>query len=79
MKGEQSSAKVGMEELLSMHHDEVAVFRNAFKDATDALRAISQAIVVMAKFYKQDKIPLQPCEKNNGGPSKRRWILQVHH
>ena len=48
-----------MEGFLSMHNDEVAVFRKAHKDDTDAVHAISHAIVVMAKFYKENKIPLQ--------------------
>ena len=29
------------------------------KDGADAVHVISQAIVVMAKFYKENKIPLQ--------------------
>jgi len=59
LEGEQASTKADMEELLSMRNDEVAAFRQALKDDTDAVHVISQAIVVMAKFYKENKIPLQ--------------------
>jgi hypothetical protein len=59
LEGEQSSTKADMEELLSMRNDEVAAFKQALKDDADAVHVISQAIVVMAKFYKENKIPLQ--------------------
>ena len=48
-----------MEELLSMRKDEVVAFRDALKDGTDAVNVICQDIVFMAKFYNENKIPLQ--------------------
>jgi hypothetical protein len=64
LEGEQSSTKDDMEELLSMRNDEVAAFKQALKDDADAVHVISQAIVVMAKFYKENKIPLQLVQVN---------------
>lgn len=59
LEGEQASTKADMEELLSLRNDEVAAFKQALKDDADAVNVISQAIVVMSKFYKENKIPLQ--------------------
>ena len=61
-----------MEEFLSKDNDEVVAFRKACKDDTDAVRAISQAIVVMAKFYWENKIPLQLVQVKEPADS-------VHH
>jgi hypothetical protein len=59
LEGEMGSTKADMEELLSLRNDEVAAFKQALKDDADAVNVISQAIVVMSKFYKENKIPLQ--------------------
>ena len=50
----QLSTKVDMEE----HQSPVTACRKAFKDGTDAVHFIPQAIVVMATV-KENKIPLQ--------------------
>ena len=75
-----------MEEFLSMHNDEVVAFRKACKDDTDAVRAISQAIVVMAKFCMDNNISLQlvqakePAESVHFDKAKqvfKNWIVVV--
>ena len=86
MKGERSSAKAGMEEFLSLHDDELVAFRKARKEDIDAVRAISQAIVVLAKFCMDNKISLQlvqakePADSVHFDKAKqvfKNWIFVV--
>ena len=75
-----------MEEFLSMHNDEVVAFRKARKEDTDAVRVISQAIVVMAKFCMDNKISLQLVQASEPSDSVhfdkakqvfKNWIVVV--
>ena len=75
-----------MEEVLSVHNDEVVAFRKARKEDIDAVLVISQAIVVMAKFCMDNKISLQlvqakePADSVHFDKAKqvfKNWIVVV--
>merc|ERR1719240_2479570 len=52
-----------MVELLEMRNKEVSQFRTALKDDADAIKLIEQAIVSLAKFYKDNNIPLELIQR----------------
>lgn len=57
------STKSDMVELLDMRNKEVSQFRTAMKDDADAIKLIEQAIVSLAKFYKDNNIPLELIQR----------------
>lgn len=62
------STKTDQAELLEMRNEEVAKFRQALKDDTDAIELIEKAIVALSKFYKDNKIPLELMQKKQSEP-----------
>jgi len=58
-----TATKKSMAELLDFRNKDVANFRQALKDDTDAVGLIKQAITSLAKFYKDNKIPLGLTQK----------------
>jgi len=58
IEGEILDTKNSMKESLDMRNEEMATFKQALKDDTDAVQVIEMAIGALAKFYKKNKIPL---------------------
>jgi len=56
LKKEIEATKKDMGELLDMRNKEVADFRQALKDDSDAVDLLSQAIVALEDFYKRNKM-----------------------
>merc|ERR1719440_1691391 len=63
LKEEIQSTNDNMDELLKMRNGEVADFRQALKDDTDAVALIREAITALTKFYKRNNIPLALSQK----------------
>jgi peptidoglycan hydrolase CwlO-like protein len=58
LKKDIKATKKDMKELLDMRNDEVADFRQALKDDSDAIGLLKQAIVALSKYYKNNKIAM---------------------
>jgi len=65
LEEEITTSKTGLEELLSMRNAEEETFKQALKDDTDAVNVISQAIVALSEYYKNNKIPLGLVQKED--------------
>jgi len=65
LEEEITISKTGLEELLSMRNAEEETFKQALKDDTDAVNVISQAIVALSEYYKNNKIPLGLVQKED--------------
>jgi len=59
LEEEITESKTNLQELLSMRNAENEAFKQALKDDTDAVNVISQAIVALSEYYKNNKIPLE--------------------
>lgn len=59
LDGEIAKTKSDMDELLSLRNEDVAEFRKALKDDTDAIALLEQAIVAVKRFYEQNNIKLE--------------------
>merc|ERR1719399_2011234 len=53
-----NATKGDMAELLDMRNKEVAEFRQALKDDSDAVTLLKEAIVALSEYYKRNKIPI---------------------
>merc|ERR1719258_613923 len=58
LENEIKATEKDMAELLKMRNGEVAAFRQALKDDTDAVSLLKQALVALSKFYTRNKIPV---------------------
>jgi hypothetical protein len=58
VEGDIEDTKHSQEQLLAMRNEEVADFRQALKDDTEAVALIREAITALTKFYKENKIPI---------------------
>merc|ERR1719326_2328527 len=58
LENEIKATEKDMAELLKMRNEEVAAFRQALKDDTDAVSLLKQALVALSKFYTRNKIPV---------------------
>jgi len=58
LEEEMATSKTSLAELLSMRNAENEAFKQALKDDTDAVNVISQAIVALSEYYKNNKIPM---------------------
>mmetsp|Transcript_121795 Transcript_121795/g.191182 ORF Transcript_121795/g.191182 Transcript_121795/m.191182 type:complete len:704 (-) Transcript_121795:78-2189(-) len=64
VKSDISATKKSQEELLEFRNKEEAEFRQALKDDTDAVALIREAIKLLSKFYKDNKIPLELAQES---------------
>jgi len=62
-----NATKEDMAELLSMRNKDVADFRQALKDDSDAVVLLKKAIVALSEYYKRNKIPV-PTELAQQSP-----------
>jgi len=58
LNGEIESTKADMEEALSLRNKDVADFRQAVKEDTDAIALLNEALVALKAFYKKNKIEI---------------------
>merc|ERR1719460_841633 len=68
LEEEIATSKTSLEELLSMRNAENEAFKQALKDDTDAVNVISQAIVALSEYYKNNKIPLELAQVKKEDP-----------
>jgi len=65
LEEEITTSKTSLQELLSMRNNENEAFKQALKDDTDAVNVISQAIVAISEYYKNNKIPMGFVQKED--------------
>jgi len=60
--------KENIEELTNMRKEEEKEFKQSVKDDTDAIKLIEDAIQVLTKFYRENKIPLEFTQTTKADP-----------
>merc|ERR1712113_1059278 len=58
IEGKIADIKRERAERLQLRNEEVAEFRQAMKDDSDAVIVLDQAMVAMREFYRRNKLPL---------------------
>jgi hypothetical protein len=58
LESDINGTKEDMAELLGFRNKEVAEFRQALKDDSDAIGLLKKAIVALSEYYKRNKIPI---------------------
>jgi phage shock protein A len=58
LESDIKSTKADMAELLDFRNKEVAEFRQALKDDSDAIVLLKKAIVALSEYYKRNKLPI---------------------
>merc|ERR1719401_1431556 len=58
VEGEITQTKADRAERLQLRNEEVAEFRQAMKDDSDAVILLDQAMVAMKEFYRRNELPL---------------------